>query len=147
MSASNSPTCARPLRFALAICIALPIAATAAPHVEAHGSGHLVNGVLLAQATPAPSTPKAAPGKTTVIEHPNGDMTIVKTAPNGDHNVRTAPANGAKPGGGQYGSGRSHGEVVRDQMQSGSRIVSSSGGGAGGAKKNMLEPKVPESQK
>lgn len=54
----------------------------------------------------------ATPGlsETTVIDRGGGDKTTVNTNSRGDHQVIHSTG-----GGGQYGSGRTHQDVVRDQ--------------------------------
>lgn len=72
---------------------------------------------------PNPGSPKvsAQAGRTTFIEHRTGDWTVVQTDKFGQHNVTRKESDGTPVGGGQYGSGRSHESVVRDNMRSGSR--------------------------
>ena len=53
------------------------------------------------------------PGERTIINHEGGGWTRVETDSRGQHNVTTSEG-----GGGQYGSDRTHKEVVQERTTS-----------------------------
>lgn len=62
--------------------------------------------------------------ETTVIRHPNGETTTISTNERGDHHAEHSSGTG-----GQFGSGRTHADVVKEYLGSGARVERHTGGG------------------
>lgn len=120
----------------------LIVAVLSSPLARPQSSSSSASGNLQAAPSKESEPGRKDVGRVTKIEHPDKDLTVIRTMPNGTHVVETLPQNSPSREVGTFGAGREHGDVVRDYMPSGSKIIFSppAGGGAGDQSSKQEKP-------